>query len=979
MRAAVDSVVLDRLRRVRFPDPGHLRALLVVLPAAAAAGWLAVARPDLFEVELPSSPAGMAVVALILVAAPAAVLAMLRRPLLAVVLLVAFVELHLSEVLVRHHALPSLLQLLALPLAVVGLRLRGIDGSAAVATSATTLALAGYLAVIAASTTWAADPALADERLVAVAKATLVYLLVALVAAGPRLLRAATWAAVGSGSLLALLGVWQASTGGFRQDFGGLARVKQAQIYGDVFEPRIAGPLGDPNFFAQLLLVLVPLALALAWGEGSWKGKRGRRRGLALAAAGLLVAGTVLTYSRGAVLALVVVVASALVLRGVRTRHLVAGVAVVLAVALLSPAGFTRRLNTLGEMLPGGEEVLDPDSSFAKRRLVTAAAWRMFLDRPELGVGAGNYATHFFPYAERVGTDARLWEEPGERNFPHNLYLEIAAETGLLGIVAYAAMLAAVFGSLFVARRRLRRLGDARTAALAEGVGLALIGYLVTGLFLHDAFPRYPYLLFGFATALLLTGRTSGSGSPAAVVAPAAPVPPPLSARVRRPVAVLLSRFPLITETFILREIEELERQGQPVVLVPLIREHSEVVHREAEPWIGRAVFTPWISPGVAAAFLRQAARRPLRLLATALRLVAGAAGSPPMLWRSLALFPKAVLLAERLEGAGVGHLHAHYATHPATVALIAGRLSGLGFSFTVHAHDLFVDRHLLAWKLREAAFVRVISRFNRDLIAELHPWAAGKLVVVHVGVECGGEDRIATPEEADEPLVLCVAALKEYKGIAVLIEACRLLRESGARFRCEVIGSGPLEPELAAQIEAAGLAGLVHLVGSMRQDQVARRMSAASIVVQPSVVAADGQMEGIPVASMEALAAGRPLVASRLSGIPELVVDGETGLLVPPGDPGALAAAIRRLLADPLLAARLGEAGRRRVAHDFELAGTAAALLRELDRHRLAPTAEAAELAVAAAPGGGVGLVRFRRGRDAAVAEVLVPRTEGE
>ncbi|HEX6204003.1 MAG TPA: glycosyltransferase, partial [Thermoanaerobaculia bacterium] len=696
---------------------------------------------------------------------------------------------------------------------------------------------------------------------------------------------------------------------------------------------------------------------------------------------------------------------------------------------VLAPEGFARRLTTLREVLPGGEEVLRPDSSFAKRRLVTAVAWQMFLDAPLLGVGAGNYGSRFTSYADRVGSDARLYEEPGERNFPHNLYLEVAAETGAVGLAAFALIVVAAFASLVGARRRHLARGDPRTAALAEGLGLALVGFLITGLFLHGEFPRYLYLLLGLSAGLATPagrgGRPLGAGDegesatamPRGELSPGAAVPDSRRSAaagvlVRRPVAVLLSRFPLVTETFILREVGEMERQGQPVVLVPLIRERPAVVHREAEPWLGRALTTPWLSPAIAAAVARAAVRRPLALAGTALRLVAGTLGSPAMLWRSLALVPKSVLLAERLAADGVRHLHAHYATHPATVALVAARLARLDFSFTVHAHDLFVDRHLLAWKLREAAFVRVISDFNRDFVARLHPWAAEKLVTVHVGVDPAafrpaagaGEGAAANVAAAGEPAVLCVAALKEYKGVPVLIDACRRLRDAGVRFRCEVVGDGPLRGELAARIEAAGLADTVALLGARRQDEVARRMAAARVVVQPSVVAADGQMEGIPVALMEALAAERPVVASRLSGIPELVVDGETGLLVEPGDAAALAAAIRRLLADPELGRRLGRAGRRRVEGAFTLAGTTAELLAVLDRHNPPPEAAAAALAAAgvagtrggdrrraepghqaepaepAAPNGPtrrtsvVGLRRFHRGLDAAVAEVLVP-----
>jgi glycosyltransferase involved in cell wall biosynthesis len=205
-------------------------------------------------------------------------------------------------------------------------------------------------------------------------------------------------------------------------------------------------------------------------------------------------------------------------------------------------------------------------------------------------------------------------------------------------------------------------------------------------------------------------------------------------APIRPPVAVLLSRFPLVTETFILREIEELERQGQPVLLVPLLRERPAVVHAEARPWLARALFTPWLSPAIAGANLRALRRRPRAYLACLGRLAAGMARSPGFLVRSLALFPKAVFLAERLAGRA-GQVHAHFATHPATVAWVIERLAGIPYGVTVHAHDLFVRRTMLAAKLGRARFVRAISGFNRDFLAERYPEAAGKVEVVHVGV----------------------------------------------------------------------------------------------------------------------------------------------------------------------------------------------------------------------------------------------------
>ncbi|HLE85846.1 MAG TPA: glycosyltransferase [Thermoanaerobaculia bacterium] len=506
-------------------------------------------------------------------------------------------------------------------------------------------------------------------------------------------------------------------------------------------------------------------------------------------------------------------------------------------------------------------------------------------------------------------------------------------------------------------------------------------------------------------------------------------------APLRPPIAVLLSRFPLVTETFILREVEELERQGQPVLLVPLLRERPAVVHAEARPWIARALFTPWLSRAIAGANLRALRRRPRAYLACLGRLAAGMARSPGFLVRSLALFPKAVFLAERLAGRA-GQVHAHFATHPATVAWVIERLAGIPYGVTVHAHDLFVRRTMLAAKLGRARYVRVISGFNRDFLAERYSEAAGKVEVVHVGVHLdrppyprsrppttglgpavprGGRTPppgLAPPEDGaisekrcltPELRILTVAALKPYKGLDVLLAAADRLRVrleaagSEHRLAWEVVGEGPLRRRLEREIARRGLAGTVRLAGALPQDEVARRLAAADLVVLTSVVAPDGQMEGIPVVLMEALAAGKPAVASRLSGIPELIEDGVTGLLAPPGDPEAVAAAVERLVREPELARRLGAAGRERVARDFRLGTTVAELLALVDREapaarkvepaarRIAPAADPALeralralLAAAGLAGRPIGLRRLREGPDSRVAELLVAAPDG-
>lgn len=446
--------------------------------------------------------------------------------------------------------------------------------------------------------------------------------------------------------------------------------------------------------------------------------------------------------------------------------------------------------------------------------------------------------------------------------------------------------------------------------------------------------------------------------------------------KARRAVAVLLSRFPKVTETFILREIVEMERQGQPVRLVPLLRERPSVVHPEAVGWMDRALFTTWFSSGILAANARALRRDPARYLGVLGRVLGGAWADANFFVRSLVLFPKSVYLAERLRGEGIGHLHAHFATHPATAALVVSSLTGIGFSFTAHAHDIFVRRPLLRRKIREARFVRAISGFNREFLAARYPEAEAKTAVIHVGVDpsaYGG----AAPDGGKPAKLLCVAALQAYKGLSVLVEACRRLHVEGVVFRCDIVGEGPLREEIEEQVAGAGLRGIVQLRGAQPQDAVARMMAKAAVVVLPSVVAADGQMEGIPVSLMEAMASGRPVVASSLSGIPELVEDGVSGLLVEPGDAQALASAVRRLLADPDVRCAMGRRGRETVERRFRLAACVEELLGRIDAHNAPVPAELSERLAASRwegfSGAAVGVRRIYERPESLVAELLV------
>jgi colanic acid/amylovoran biosynthesis glycosyltransferase len=400
----------------------------------------------------------------------------------------------------------------------------------------------------------------------------------------------------------------------------------------------------------------------------------------------------------------------------------------------------------------------------------------------------------------------------------------------------------------------------------------------------------------------------------------------------RRAVAVLMSRFPSVTETFILREMIEMERQAQPVRLVPMLKESPPVIHDAAKPWTSRALYTRYLDRRILAANLRALATHPLRYLGLLVRLILGTATRPSTLIRTLAVFPKSVFLARQLSSEGVGHVHAHFATHPTTMALIISAFSDVTFSFTVHAHDIQVDRSLLHWKVREARFIRSISDFNRRFLEELYAEARGKIDVIHVGIEPEMYADAGEPASG-MPRVLCVAAHKPYKGLPVLVEACRMLRDEGVAFRCDVVGHGPMHDELAAMIREAKLEGTLELIGPRPQEEVAKMMADATLFVLPSIIAPDGQMEGIPVALMEAMASARAVVSTSISGIPELIESGVSGLLVPPGDARAFANAMRSLLEDRGRAREMGLRGREKVRRDFALPTCVSQLVARLDR----------------------------------------------
>jgi colanic acid/amylovoran biosynthesis glycosyltransferase len=405
----------------------------------------------------------------------------------------------------------------------------------------------------------------------------------------------------------------------------------------------------------------------------------------------------------------------------------------------------------------------------------------------------------------------------------------------------------------------------------------------------------------------------------------------------RTPVAVVLSRFPTVTETFILREFVEMELQGQPVRLVPMIKETPPVIHDAAKPWTGRALYTKFLSPGILGANLQALLRNPFKYLGLLARLIAGTIARPKVLAATLALFPKSVFLAKQLEREGIRHLHVHWASHPATLALIISKFSNITYSITAHAHDIQVFRNLLDWKIAEARFVRTCTEFNRRLLEELYPnETRGKMVVIHYGVDPDLYDdetkRARSGVLPARQRILCVASHRPYKGLPFLIEACRILRDEGHVFDCNLVGTGPMRDELAQMIRDRNLDDCVHLLGAQPEAEVARLLKETTFFVLPSIIQKDGMMEGMPNALIEAMATGRAVISTTIAGIPELIDHGSTGLLVPPEDSVRLADAIRQMLVDPERTRRMGERGRERILQEFNIRDIVAQLVARIE-----------------------------------------------
>jgi len=297
----------------------------------------------------------------------------------------------------------------------------------------------------------------------------------------------------------------------------------------------------------------------------------------------------------------------------------------------------------------------------------------------------------------------------------------------------------------------------------------------------------------------------------------------------------------------------------------------------------------------------------------------------------------------------GVDHFHVHFANRAAHTAMFLKEISGIPFSVTAHGQDFMKDLgndDLLREMCAAAAFVAAETDYSRELLCQRCPDSAAKIYRVYNGIDL--EHFPLTPSATPNPVpvIISIGRLVAFKGFEQLIDACAELTRRGLDFSCEIIGDGPLRENLRAKIDKLDLSSRLTLLGSLSQAAVFEKLRTADIFALASVTDQQGASDVFPTVIIEAMSAARPVISTRLAGIPELVAHEETGLLVPPGDGIALAQALEQLIQNRELQARYGRAGRARVEQHFRIEHTVVPLLQLLQKTPVAPAKPKAPLA---------------------------------
>jgi colanic acid/amylovoran biosynthesis glycosyltransferase len=383
----------------------------------------------------------------------------------------------------------------------------------------------------------------------------------------------------------------------------------------------------------------------------------------------------------------------------------------------------------------------------------------------------------------------------------------------------------------------------------------------------------------------------------------------------------VLTRFPVATETFILNELREMRRQGIKYHLL-VFRLNRKMA---TEPPYNEVTAREIPRPCTSVVFSANSRVWPNRYR-TAYSLLRTRA------CRRLHHFFQAVYLADWVKRHNVHHIHAHYAYHSTSAARVAASLAGIGYSFTAHANDIYRSCWQMREKIENAVFCATCTGYNARYLKEHYAQSCpDRVVKVYHGIDL--EQFNCRPCKKTLPgqtpfRILSIGRLREKKGFPFLIEACAILRDRGLSIEATIVGEGPDREALEILIARKGLGNITRLTGSIPHSQVRKLLEDADVFVLPCIIASDKSRDGIPNVILEAMAMRLPVVSTTISAIPEAVEHGKTGLLMPPNNASALAEAISRLISAPDERIRMGDAGRKKVAKDFDLTSNTGALV---------------------------------------------------
>lgn len=385
-------------------------------------------------------------------------------------------------------------------------------------------------------------------------------------------------------------------------------------------------------------------------------------------------------------------------------------------------------------------------------------------------------------------------------------------------------------------------------------------------------------------------------------------------------IAYILKMYPRFSETFIVNEILELERQGVEVIIYSLRKPDDGRFHAKLAQVKASVIYAPQYPDKeperVEAAQDYLYARYPVPYLRW--HEYALSRGNPYAVKR----FQQACVIAAHLLQNPVHAMHAHFASSAARVANYIHGMIGLPYSITAHAKDIYhqdVRPESLRKKMQDARFVVTVSQYNQHYLQNLLGDAPADIRCLYNGIDLG-RFRPDAASSSQPNLILGVGRLVEKKGFDTLIRACAILQEQGVDFQCHIIGKGGLRKELAALIAELNLDQRVQLLGAKPQDGVLAAYKEAAVFALPCVIGSDGNRDGLPTVLLEAMAAGLPAVSTPVTGIPEIIDDGENGRLVPPGDAAALAEALAEMLQNPQQRRQMALAARQKVEHLFDV-----------------------------------------------------------